>query len=234
MKNKQSALIIAFFSALLFALPSSADSRFINVNGQGEIEAWPDFLTFQILISAEDKTASTAKSKVDEAMNALLQITNSLNIDEKNIEAARLTNQPVYTWNNNERQLRGEKVSRNVTITLRNLEQHTPLLHQLLQQDNIHIQHSQSGFDDPAALSLKATNLALQQAKQKAQSMANTLGNRLGKVLSIDEQSHQYSPLKAEARMFSSSNDSMNTEPAAMLLQKETIRGSVQVRFELK
>lgn len=234
MKNKQSALIIAFFSVLLFALPSSADSRFINVNGQGEIEAWPDFLTFQILISAEDKTASTAKSKVDEAMNALLQITNSLNIDEKNIEAARLTNQPVYTWNNNERQLRGEKVSRNVTITLRNLEQHTPLLHQLLQQDNTHIQHSQSGFDDPAALSLKATNLALQQAKQKAQSMANTLGNRLGKVLSIDEQSHQYSPLKAEARMFSSSNDSMNTEPAAMLLQKETIRGSVQVRFELK
>lgn len=221
-------------SALIFALPANADSRYINVSGEGQIEAWPDFLTLHISISGEDKTASTAKRKVDEAMNALLQITNSLNIDEKNIEAARLTNQPVYTWKNNERQLRGEKVSRNVTITLRNLEQHTPLLHQLLQQDNIHIQHSQTGFDDLAALSLKATNLALEQAKNKALSMTSTLGVRLGKVLSIDEQSQHFSPLRADARMLSKSADSMEVEPAPMILQQQTINGRVQVRFQIK
>ncbi len=238
MRQTRFTFILVLFSALLGAslisLPASAGNRYINVSGDGQVEAWPDFSTIQILISAEDKTASTAKAKVDKAMNAILDLSQELNIEKKDIEAARLTNQPVYDWLNNERKLRGERVSRNVAITLRQLDLHSNLLHKLLQQDNIHIQHSQSGFDDPAALSLQATNLALQQARSKAESMANTLGNRLGKVLSIDEQSQQFTPLRAEARMLSMSADNAPTEPAPMILQKETIKGSVQVRFELK
>lgn len=234
MKNRQLNIILTLISALLFAFPVMADSRFINVSGEGQVEAWPDFLTIKVLVSAQDKTASAAKDKVDSAMNGLLTITQTLNIEEKDIEADRLSNQPVYDWVDNQRKLRGEQVSRNVNITLRKLDQHGTLLHQLLQLSDIQIQHSQSGFDDPAALSLQATNLALQQAKHKAESMANTLGVRLGKVLSVDEQSQQFSPLRAEARMFSVSADQAKAEPAPMLLQKQTINGRVQVRFELK
>lgn len=233
MKNKQLALIVTLVSALFFALPASAKNRYIDVSGDGQIEAWPDFLTIHILISAEDRTASAAKSKVDHAMNTLLSITQGLHIPDESIEAARLTNQPVYDWVNNKRNLRGEKVSRNVEITLRNLENHTSLLHQLLQQENIHVQHSQSSFDDPAALSLEATNLALQQAKSKAESMVSTLGIRLGKVISINEQSQRFTPLRSEMRMLKSA-DSIEAAPAPMLLQKQTINGQVQVRFQLK
>lgn len=234
MKQTQLSFILALICTLLIAVPASASNRYINVTGDGQVEAWPDFLTIQILISAEDKTASTAKSKVDKSMNALLDLSQELNIKKKDIEAARLTNQPVFDWIKNERVLRGERVSRNVVITLRQLDQHSELLHKLLQQHNIQIQHSQSGFDDPASLSLQATNLALQQAKQKAESMASTLGIRLGKVLSIDEQGQQFAPLRTEARMFSMSADNTQSQPAPMILQKETIKGSVQVRFELK
>lgn len=233
MNNTKFALILTLVSALFLAMPASAKDRYINISGEGQVEAWPDYLTIQILVSAEDKTASLAKQKVDIAMNSLLQITESLVIDEDSIEAARLTNQPVYEWVNSKRHLRGEKVSRHVEITLRNLESHTPLLHQLLQQEHIHVQHTQSGFDDPAALSLKATNLALQQAKHKAESMTKTLGVRLGKVISIDEQVQHFTPLRAEARMLKSA-DSAEIAPAPMLLQKHTINGRVQVRFQLK
>lgn len=234
MKIKPLSVTLTLISALLFAFSAMADSRYIHVSGEGQVEVWPDFLTIQLMLRAEDTTVSAAKEKVDMAMNSLLTITQTLTIAKQDIEAAKLSNQPLYDWVDNKRKLRAEQVSRQVSITLRQLEQYSTLLHQLLQLPNVQIQRSQSGFDDAAAHSLQATNLALQQAKQKAESMASTLGVRLGKVLSIEEQNQPFTPLRTEARLFNVSADSPSTEPAPMLLQKQNINGRVQVRFEIK
>lgn len=220
--------------ALMFALPASAKDRYINVSGQAEVTAWPDFMTIEVLISAQDKQASTAKANVDKAMRALLSITDALNIKEEQIESARLSSQPIYDWSNKKRQLIAEKVSRPVTITLRDLKQQSTLLHQLLQQKHIRLQHSESGFDNLDSLSLQATNLALLQAQKKAKRMAETLDMRLGKVLRIDEQTERFTPVRAQARMLSDSAKNSQTTPAPMLLQEQTINGRVQVRFQLK
>lgn len=224
-------LLLSLCSALLLALPASADERYISVSGEGQVSAWPDYLSIRLQISATERNASAAKARVDQSMNALLALSRDLNVAEKDIEAARITNQPVYEWVNNQRQLRGEQVSRQVTLTLRDLEQYTALVHQLLQLDAVQIQHSQPGFNDPAALVLKASTLALTQARQKATDMAAVLGNRLGKVLSIEEQGHTPAPMMAEMRMLSAKADHA---PAPMLVQQEQVRASVQVRFELR
>ena len=227
-----SALFVLLISSLTFSHFSLAAERFINIAGEGQVEVLPDYLTFNIVIQAEAKTTPLAKQEVDKAMHYLLETTEQNAIPNKDIEAANISNQPVYEWVNNERKLRAQQVQRTVVITLRELERHTELLHQLLQQPNIQIQHTQGHFNDPFALQMKATALALEQAKEKANLMATTLDTRLGKVLSIEEQGAPMRPMYS-MRMQAMQSDSA-PEAAPMLVQKQTISSTVQVRFELR
>lgn len=225
-------LIIASLS-LLLSLPSFAAERYIHVSGEGQLELLPDYLDFSLLLQAEAATSGEAKALVDQAMHQLLETTAALGIETEHIDAANISSQPVYEWHNNQRTLRAQRVQRSVNLKLYQLSQHTELVHQLLQQEHLHIQQSQGHFNDPFALSLQATELALQQAQDKATAMAATLGVRLGKVLTIEEQGVPLRPVYA-VRMNAAMADSSSSAPAPMLLQKHSITSTVQVRFELK
>ncbi|QQD23254.1 SIMPL domain-containing protein [Venatoribacter cucullus] len=221
----------ALFLFILLLSPAAWADRYISVSGQGEVEEWPDYLRLQLEISAVERSASDAKKTVDAAMQELLALTKHMNIAADDIDASRISNQPVYDWDNNRRVLRGEQVSRPVTITLRDLNQYTDLVHHLLQNPLLQLQHSQPGFNDPQQLYLRAAALALENARQKAEHMASALGNRLGKTERIEEQGGMPAPA-AEMRLLSMAK--ADAAPAPMLVQKQRIRATVQVRFELK
>lgn len=225
------ALVILFTSLLMFS--AQAAERYIAVTGEGQIEAMPDYLRLQLSISAEAPTTAAAKTQVDQAMKALLATAQGFNIADTDIDAATLTSQSLYDWNNGKSTKRGEQVSRSVNLKLRDLTAHTELLHQLLQISALQVQHTQLNFNDPAALQLEATALALTQAKHKATVMATTLESRLGKVLSIEENNSANYPMAKNMRMLSSAPMADST-PAPMLVQKQSISSTVQVRFELK
>lgn len=226
------SLLLLTALSLVFAPLASADERYINVSGEGTVEVLPDYLTLNILLQAEGQTTQQAKTKVDQAMHYLLEKAQQFEIAKQDIEAASINNSPIYEWVKNERKLRAQQVQRTVTLTLRNLEHHTSLVHQLMQQANLQIQSSQGHFNEPLALNMHTTSLALRQAKQKAENMANTLGVRLGKVLSIEEQGRPVAPM-FNLRMSAPQADS-STEPAPLLLQKQTITSTVQVKFAIK
>ncbi len=228
---KSSPLSVLLLPVLLLISSAALADRYISVSGQGAVEAWPDFLTLQLDVSAVDRTASDAKKTVDAAMQELLALMKHMNIAEQDIDASRITNQPVYEWDNNRRVLRGEQVSRPVTITLRDLNQYTDLVHHLLQNPLLQLQHSQPGFDQPDAHYLEASARALENARRKASHMADALNSRLGKVERIEEHSSMPAPM-AEMRMLSMAK--ADSAPAPMLLQKQRIEAAVQVRFELK
>lgn len=221
--------LVFLFSSLLF-MPVHAGERFISVSGEGQIEVMPDYLNLRLLVSAEASDSKAAKQLVDQAMNTVLNISQALEIANEDIDASQLSNQPVYDWNNGKSSKRAEQVSRIVKITLRDLNSYTHLLHQLVAIDHVQIQHSSLHFNDPAALDLQASELALKQAKHKAAAMAAVLNTRLGKVLSIEE--HGNAPRALLGMRANAMADS--AAPAPMLVQKQTITSAVQVRFELK
>ena len=231
MNTLSRTLVILFASLLMFN--AQAAERYISVAGEGQIEAMPDYLTLQLSISAEAPTNAAAKTQIDQAMKALLATAQGFNITGTDIEAAMLTSQSLYDWNNGKSTKRGEQVSRSVNLKLRDIADHTELLHQLLQIPKLQVQHTQLNFNDPAALQLEATVLALKQAKQKATAMAATLDSRLGKVLSIEENNAAIYPMTKNMRMMSSA-PMADSAPAPMLVQKQSINSTVQVRFELK
>ena len=211
---------------------NSDDKRFIQVTGTGVIEAIPDYLQVNLSIQATESNLKQAKNRVDSAMKKLLKTTKSLNIAEKDIDAAHISNHPQYEWRNNNREYRGEQVNRNVTITLRDKEAYAELSHQLLNISAVRIHGSQLKFNDRQALQNQAFANAVEAARKKAAIMAKASDNTLGEVSSIQEQgAHSPQPVYAMARM---EKMSMDAEPAPMLIQKQTIEASVVIRYELK
>ena len=213
----------------LLACQATAGDEYIDVTGQGEAEAWPDYLELNMTVSATDKNAETAKSLVDQSMNQALALAATFNIDESDILADRISRQPQWEWHKDGRQYMGEQVRRNLVLTLRNTDDYTELSQRLFAIKNLTINNTSTGFDDPQALQQKATKAALLNARDKASFMAATLDNRLDGVLYIIEQG------AAQPRILrmSAMAGAKTAEPAPMLLQKQTVSASVQVRFKL-
>lgn len=234
--NTASAALLFSVCALFSAQPALAgDDRYIDVTGQGEIEAYPDYLQLNLTVSDTQPTAKAAKAKVDSAINNVLAISKKLGIKEDDIDAAHISNQPVYEYDysasRNKREYKGEQVSRNVSLTLRDMEQYSALVHELLQNSLVKIHNTELLFNDRAALEQQAMTLALTNARNKARNMAKALDNKLGKVLRIEERGNGAQPMYEMRAMSMAKSDSA---PAPMLIQKQSINASAGVRFELK
>lgn len=234
--NTASAALLFSICALFSAQPTLADDdRYIDVTGQGEVQAYPDYLQLNLTISDTQPTAKAAKAKVDTAMNNVLTISKKLGIREDDIDAAQISNQAIFEYDysagRNKREYKGEQVSRNVSLTLRDMEQYGVLVHELLQNSLVNIHNTELRFNDRAALEQQAMTLALTNARNKASNMASALDNKLGKVLRIEEQGSTGQPMFEMRAMSMAKADSA---PAPMLIQKQSISASASVRFELK
>jgi len=135
--NTASAALLFSVCALFSTQPALAgDDRYIDVTGQGEVAAYPDYLQLNLTVSDTQPTAKAAKAKVDTAMNNVLAISKKLGIKKEDIDAAHISNQPVFEYDysigRNKREYKGEQVSRNVSLTLRDMEQYGVLVHELL------------------------------------------------------------------------------------------------------
>jgi len=238
MKLNTASAALLFSACALFSAQSAiaAEDRYIDVTGQGEVEAYPDYLQLNLTVSDTQPTSKAAKAKVDTAMNNVLAISKKLGIKQDDIDAAQISNQAIFEYDysskRNKREYKGEQVSRSVTLTLRDMEQYGVLVHELLQNSLVKIHNTQLRFNDRAALEQQAMTLALTNARNKAKNMANALDNKLGKVLHIEEQGNGGGQPMYEMRAMSMAK--ADSEPAPMLIQKQSINASAGVRFELK
>ncbi|MCD8523346.1 MAG: SIMPL domain-containing protein [Saccharospirillaceae bacterium] len=237
MKLNTASAALLFSVCALFSTQQvlADDDRYIDVTGQGEVEAYPDYLQLHLTISDTQPTAKAAKAKVDTAMNNVLAISKKLGIREDDIDAAQISNQAIFEYDysagRNQREYKGEQVSRNVSLTLRDMEQYGVLVHELLQNSLVKLHNTELRFNDRAALEQQAMTLALTNARNKASNMAKALDNQLGKVLRIEEQGGGGQPMFEMRAMSMAKADSA---PAPMLIQKQSISASAGVRFELK
>lgn len=225
-------LLVSLF--MLFCdLAVAENLRFIQVTGNGEIKATPDYLQVNLSIQATENNLKAAKKRVDRAMKQLLSEAQKLDINETDIDAAHISNQSQYEWRGNQQEYRGEQVTRNISITLLNKDNYADLAHQLLMIKEVRIYGSQLKFNNRQQLKNQALTKAIEAAKNKAQLMANAADNKLGKVLHIQEQgSHIPQPRFAGAEVMAM-EASLKQDTAPMLIQKQKITATVVVRYEL-
>ncbi len=206
---------------------------YVQVAASGNVEAHPDYLSLNLSISATEKSLSRAKTEVDNGFRHALAAAKSLKVKEEDIDSAHIRNYPQYRWNSGTRHYEGEQVTRDMTITLRDMDQYGELVHKLMQNDRIQVQNSQFKFSNRTALEHQALRKALLAAKQKATLMASTMDMTLGKVLVMTEgSSHMPQPIYQMETMTMA--DAPRAKAAPMLVQEQTISSQVDVRFQLK
>ncbi|MGB0504526.1 MAG: SIMPL domain-containing protein [Thalassolituus sp.] len=211
-------------------------SAYIDVSGNGEVEAFPDYLTLSIELQDTNMDVSVAKDKVDEAFAQISTIAKKLGIKKDDIESVLIRTTPQWQYNrNSERTLLGYQVTRPVTLNLRNLKVYGELLETLVTDEIFRITSTQLKFDEPEVHQSKARRLALLNAKAKAEEMAATLDQKITGVLWIQEQGRNSPrPMAMESySMVRSASLKQADTGSEMQIQEQTISQQVQVRFSI-
>jgi uncharacterized protein YggE len=206
--------------------------RTIGVNGQGEVRAEPDRATVTLSVESRKPKLDDARAEVAKTVEAVLKLTRELKVDQKLVHATRINVQPEYNWQaqNNERNLIGYYVSRQVEIELRDLEK----LGQLVERA-IDLGVNQVG--DPRLDSSKRQDLvrealakAVVDARQNAEVIAKAAGARLGNARTIQANTEYTQPPMPMVRAMA-----MEAKAAGAQYQsgEMTFNATVNVQYDL-
>ena len=229
--TRYTTALLAFFlfTSPLYALTkdNTVNPRHIEISGKGVINSTPDIALLTLTFSQRDKQALRAKKTVDKQVSDLLTLTKRLQIEDKDIQAARLTIYPEYDHKNN-RQLIGYNVSREVQIRLRDLFSYPKLLEGSVEIGATRTSQLQFDFSNRKELENKALQAAFKDAEQQAKLLAEVSGEQLGKVQWIHTSGGQ-SPIPMRMAMMAEMKADASYPTGEMALSRH-----VQVRFTLK
>ncbi|MBB1383030.1 SIMPL domain-containing protein, partial [Shewanella sp. SR41-2] len=152
-------LLTSIISASLFTLTATsslstvqaAELSFAHIEtvGTSTIEAAADMAIINVQVSIEADSAKAAKDKADEAVSQFMQRLLKAGVDKKHIQSANLQLNPQYMYVQNEpRKLTGYNASRQMTITVIDLNSLNELLDSALVEginnvNNIELKSSQ-------------------------------------------------------------------------------------------
>lgn len=191
MKLSQLALAGIAAGALLAATAHAQQAEYprtINVNGQGEVRAEPDRATLTLAVESRKPKLDDARAEVARTVEAVLKLTRELKVDPKLVHATRINVQPEYNWQaqNNERNLIGYYVSRQVEIELRDLEKLGQLLERAIDLGVNQVGDPRLDSSKRPELVREALAKAVADARQNADVVARAAGAKLGNARTIN------------------------------------------------
>lgn len=183
------SVLLSHFNVISTA--SAADvngaAHTITVQGKGYVDVVPNIVDLRFnLFSVKDSLAE-AKKDVDKLYRQALAEIEKFDIDKTDIKLTRINSYQEYEWVNRKRNLKGHRVSRSLTITVRNLETYPDLLQSLVDAGISQIGNASARIDDVETFKRQALKNAVTASKQKASLLASEFGRTLGKVLVVNE-----------------------------------------------
>jgi uncharacterized protein len=191
--------VLAGVVGVLYARPAIAQTggvpgmRQITVVGHGEVMGRPDIATVQIGVETHAATAKEALAQNSTQAQAIVQQLKDLDVAEPDIQTSSFAIFPVY--NEDGRQVTGYRVSNNVTVKIRNLDQAGTLLDQMVRVGANSIYSLSFSVEQPEALLEQARRAAMTNARARATHLASAGDVALGEVLVITEQVGAVSPI---------------------------------------
>lgn len=184
---KRFALVLALswlpMAVLADALPSAP---YVQVTGHGSLTVVPDMARVMVTVAKTGKDLALVRNDVENRASMVIAAARKLGIVERDINAANISIQPVYQWQNNSQVFEGQNVSRRIEITLLNLRRYPDLIGAL-------VKAGVTSFDttldrsDLASLRPQALAKAVEDAHARALALSAAAGANLGPVYSISE-----------------------------------------------
>ncbi|KVW99858.1 oxidative stress defense protein [Shewanella frigidimarina] len=234
-------LLTSIISASLFTLTATsslspvqaAELSFAHIEtvGTSTIEAVADMAIINVQVSIEADSAKAAKDKADEAVSQFMQRLLKAGVDKKHIQSANLQLNPQYMYVQNEpRKLTGYNASRQMTITVIDLNSLNELLDSALVEGINNVNNIELKSSQEAKIIAQARQAAIDDAKQKAQSLAKGFGEQIAGVWQV-----RYFPQQANQPEMYRASMKMNADVAQTYQQGQVaISDRVEVVFRLK
>ncbi|MCE2571015.1 SIMPL domain-containing protein [Motilimonas eburnea] len=227
---------LAIFSCLLFSCSviaaATPEQPHVITSGFAQVKVSPDMAVIEVSAEVVDKDALNAKQQLDKRVNDfIVSATKELNIAQPNIVAQTLYTHPEYEYRKDDKPLLvGYKASRQLTISLMDLDKLSQLLDLILANHLQQVNNIRFEIQDSADLQLKARKLAIEDAKSKAQMLAKSFDAELGAIYQISYLQRNAVPIvRAKSAMM------MESAPNGGYLRDElTVRDEIQVVFTLK
>ncbi len=184
-----------YLLCVLLLLPnfaSAADYDSLVVRGEGEIHIKPEILRLDIQIVGKAKTAKAAQTMNAEETAKVNGILKQMHIAEKDMQTMNYSVDASYDYTKGKRILTGYAANHSLQVTVRNLEQASPLMDALVDSqdgDNKSITVSSSHYDTEKMRDYErdALTAAMTNAKQRAEVLARAAGKNLKEVRHISD-----------------------------------------------
>ena len=213
---------------------SNSLANTIEINGQAYVDVQPDLAIITASISHLSSTLKTSKERVDSVYQKSVSAMQNSGVDAKDIKGESLRAYPELVWEKQRQVKKGERVTRQLVITVRDLESYAEVVAALLFVGVSNIDNTTAGFSNPNEGRQLALGLAADNAVANAGFLAARLGRKLGTVRRIVDRSVvNQAPVYTGVQMMRA--EAMDT--AAVPEENfgtERVNASVFVEFELE
>ena len=168
---------------------SNSLANVIEINGQAHVDVQPDLAMVSASISHLSSTLKTSKERVDEIYQKSVTAMQGLGIESEDIKSESLRAYPEFAWEKQRQVKKGERVIRQLVVTVRDLDSYAEIVAALLSAGVGSIDNTTAGFSNPNEGRQLALGLAADNAVANASFLAARLGRKLGSVRRIVDRS---------------------------------------------
>lgn len=161
----------------------------VTVTGTGEVFERPDMARVNIGVVTQREAASESLRQNSAAVEKVLATLKNHNIADDDIQTSNFNIGPQYDYGRSGEppRLIGYRVTNEVRVAVRQLDDLGKLLDEVVSAGSNHINGVQFDIADAAALEDTARRAAVKDARRKADLYAQEAGVELGKVMRIEE-----------------------------------------------
>lgn len=233
MVGHSARIVPLVLAASLFAgqaLAQEAEiSRYILVQGEGEVSAVPDTAMVSAGVETRAQTARDAMTRNSEAMEKLFAALKAAGIPERSIRTLRLSVSPEYDRSSSRQEQRepvAYRAANQVDVTVGDIGRVGALIDALVSAGANQIRGVRFLIDKPEALENEARRKAVADARRKAELFATAAGVAVGAVQRIEE----HGTSSPAPRMVSAMALARDVPVAP---GEQTVRAVVSVRFAI-
>jgi uncharacterized protein YggE len=198
----------------------------ITVSGDGDVSAKPDLAVMDFSVVSEAKTVAEAMADNTKKMNAIIDVTKSMGVAEKDLQTTGFNISPRYDYvketattpvpaisvsgsggvpvpidnsiyyPSGKRVLAGYDITQTLTVKMRDMTKIGQIIEEVTASGANQVGDLQFTIDDPDTVQAQARQKAIDNAKSKAQVLAKQLGVKLTRITSFSEGGYYPAPVR--------------------------------------
>ncbi len=169
--------------------------RTVSVSGNGQVSVEPDTGYFSVGVEVTAETADAALSESTATVSAVTAALIADGIAEDDITLGYFSIWPEYDYKNDTPELQGFRVSHQLAVTVRDIDQTGSALSTAVEAGANVVNSVTFGVEDPSPVLDQARERAFENAQHKAGELARLSDGSLGAIVSISENSYTPGPV---------------------------------------